>query len=306
MDRHGDRPWWGYVRPSRLVPIVCILAAAGCTQPQPHGVIGAKNQDRPPLRVVSLDFCADQFVIKLADRASIVAVSPDATRDFSFMRKEAKGLVQARPDAETILALKPDIVFRSYGGGPQMVPFLEQAGIQVHQIGWGEDFAAVRSNVREAATALGQKARGEAVVADFDRRLANLKPAPQVSALYVTPGGVTTGPGSLVDRMMGKAGLVNFQTQEGWNPLPLERLATERPAMVVTAFFTAQSPHQDYWSQARHPLVRQILADLPVARLDGGATACSGWFMVDAMEVMAATGRRISAEKSALPPDMQP
>jgi len=268
--------------------------------------VGANEQGRTPLRVVSLDFCADQFVIKLANRGHIVAVSPDATRDFSFMRAEAKGLHQVRPDAETILALKPDVVVRSYGGGPQMVPFLERAGIKVHQIGWGEDFAAVRTNVRAAAAALGQPARGEAVVADFDRRLASLKPAPQVSALYVTPGGVTTGPGSLVDRLMSQAGLVNFQMQKGWNPLPLERLATERPAMVVTAFFTAQSPHQDYWSQSRHPLVREMLADLPIARLDGGATACSGWFMVDAMEEMAATGRRISAKNSPLPQGLRP
>jgi iron complex transport system substrate-binding protein len=74
----------------------------------------------------------------------------------------------------------------------------------------------------------------------------------------------------------------------------------------VTAFFTAQSPHQDYWSQARHPLVRQMLADLPVARLDGGATACSGWFMVDAMEAMAATGRATSSQAGRVPEAVRP
>lgn len=285
---------------------MCLSVAAGCNAPQPQHSEGGKDQGKAPLRVVSLDFCADQFVIKLADRRNILAVSLDATRDFSFMRAEAKGLRQVRPDAETILALKPDVVVRSYGGGPQMVPFLDRAGIKVHQIGWGEDFAAVRTNVRAAAEALGQPVRGEAVVANFDRRLARLKPAPQVSAIYVTPGGVTTGPGSLVDTMMGQAGLVNFQTQKGWNPMPLERLATERPAMVVTAFFTEQSPHQDYWSQARHPLVQHMLTDLPVARLDGGAMACSGWFMVDAIEAMAATGRSIHAKSAPLPGDWRP
>lgn len=294
------------MRASRLALLLLIGGAAGCSSPQPPSAMAAQTGGKASLRVVSLDFCADQFVVKLADRADILAVSPDATRDFSFMRREAKGLRQVRPDAEAILALKPDVVIRSYGGGPQMGPFLERAGIKVHQIGWGENFAAVRNNVREAAAALGQPARGEAVVAEFDRRLANLKPAAQVSGLYVTPGGVTTGPGSLVDRMMGQAGLVNFQTQKGWNPLPLERLVTERPAMLVTAFFTAQSPHQDYWSQARHPLVRTMLADLPVARLDGGATACSGWFMVDAMEAMAATGRRSQTQTGPLSGEVRP
>ena len=306
MARHGGRLWWGYVRATRLVLLVCVLVAAGCNAPQPNSAVGARDQVKAPLRVVSLDFCADQFVVKLADRGDIIAVSPDATRDFSFMRGEAMGLRQVRPDGETILALKPDLVVRSYGGGPHILPFLERAGVKVHQIGWGEDFSAVRRNVHAAAEALGQRARGEAVIADFDRRLASLKPAPRVSALYVTPGGVTTGPGSTINLMMDKAGLVNFQTQTGWNPLPLERLATERPAMVVTAFFTAQSPHQNYWSQARHPLVRQMLGDLPVARLDGGATACSGWFMVDAIEAMAATGRSISAKTNPLPLELRP
>lgn len=283
-----------------------LAAAVGCSSPQPEGVAGPHASTNTPLRVVSLDFCSDQFVIKLADRASILAVSPDATRDFSFMREEAKGLRQVRPDVEAILALKPDIVVRSYGGGAQILPFLERAGIKVHQIGWGEDFAAVRINIRAAAQALGQPARGEAVVADFDHRLSTLKPAPQVSALYVTPGGVTTGPGSLIDRMMTQAGLVNFQTQKGWNPLPLERLASERPAMVVTAFFTEQSPHQDYWSQARHPIVQNMLTGLPVAQLDGGATACNGWFMVDAMETMAEVGRSLAAQPVSLRQDGQP
>ena len=44
-----------------------------------------------PRRIVSLDFCADQYVLKLADRESILAVSRDATKDFSFMREEALG-----------------------------------------------------------------------------------------------------------------------------------------------------------------------------------------------------------------------
>jgi iron complex transport system substrate-binding protein len=275
---------------SRLALLFSISVAAGCTLPQPAPVAKSTKEAGRPIRIVSLDYCADQFVLKLARRENIVALSPDATRDFSYMRQQAKGLPKVRPDTEAILSLSPDLVVRSYGGGPNTKAFLEQAGVKVHQIGWGEGFEAVRTNVREAAKAIGQVEAGEAVVADFDRRLANLKPADAPSALYMTRGGITSGPGSMIDVMMTTAGLTNFQAKKGWNQLPLEQLATQRPDMAVAAFFGTGDDHQDYWSSARHPIARDILTNLPVAKLDGSTTTCGGWFVVDAIEMMAAQG----------------
>jgi iron complex transport system substrate-binding protein len=241
-----------------------------------------------------MDYCADQFVLKLADRGDILALSPDATRDFSYMRKEAAGMTTVRPSAEAVIALNPDLVVRSYGGGPDIEALLKQVGVPVHQIGWGDDFDAVRNNVREAAAALGQSERGDALVAEFDNRLAALEPATDVSALYVTQAGATTGPGSMIDLMMSAAGLVNFQSQPGWNPLPLEHLATEHPQMAAAAFFKADASMQDYWSSARHPLAHDLLSELPVAWLDGSTTTCAGWFVMDAIEALASKGREIS------------
>ena len=265
------------------VALLCGCKAA--QQAQPDVIADA------PHRVVSLDYCADQFVIKLADRGDIAAVSPDAVRDFSYLRGQAVGLPTVQPSAEAVLALKPDLVVRSYGGGPELAGLLERAGVAVHQIGWGEDFDAVRTNVREAAAALGQAGRGEAVVGEFDRRLETLAKAGPLATLYLTSGGVTTGAGSMVDRMMTAAGLTNFQTRPGWNPIPLERLALEKPAMTAAAFFDDADAANDRWSSARHPIVRQTMADGPQAILDGSTTACGGWFVMDAVEALAEAGR---------------
>lgn len=266
---------------------------AGCSAPPSAPSTEFRADSNRPLRVVSLDYCADQFVLKLADRGDILALSPDATRDFSYMRSQAAGITAVPPSAEAVMALNPDLVVRSYGGGPNIEAFLKQVGVPVHQIGWGDDFDAVRNNVREAAAALRQPERGEALIAEFDNRLAALEPAAQVSALYVTQVGATTGPGSMIDLMMSQAGLVNFQSQPGWNPLPLERLATEHPQMVAAAFFKADANLQNYWSSARHPMARDLLNELPVARLDGSTTTCAGWFVMDAIEVLASKGREI-------------
>ena len=65
-------------------------------------VVSSAVVAEPFQKVVSLDYCADQFVLKLLPRASILALSPDAHRDFSYMRDAVDGLRQVRPIAEEI------------------------------------------------------------------------------------------------------------------------------------------------------------------------------------------------------------
>ena len=291
MAHHLAKLLWGYVRVFNGLALGLMMLVLGCTAPQTPTVSRHKS-DRPK-RIVSLDYCADQFVLKLADRQDILALSPDATREFSYLRRQAVGIQQVRPTAEDVLALQPDLIVRSYGGGPTASAFFERAGVKVHQIGWGNDFEAVRQNVREAAQALGQAPRGTIVIAEFDRRLDSIKPAPNVTTLYMTSGGVTTGTGSMIDLMMTRAGLKNFQQGAGWNPLPLERLVSDKPDMIATAFFGAFDLTLNNWSSSRHYVAQEVMRTVPVAALDGSTTACAGWFVMDGVETLARSGRQV-------------
>lgn len=239
------------------------------------------------MRIVSLDYCADQYLLKLVPRDRIAAVSPDAGRDFSYMRAAATDVPTVRPRAEDVLVLKPDLVIRSYGGGPDAAAMFARAGVPVLQIDYANDLKAVRQALIDTARGLGEAAKGEALAAEMDRRLAALPPASahRPSALYVTPGGITSGPGGLVDEMMQVAGYSNFQPEPGWRSLPLERLASERPDLIASASFGNGTP--DRWSAARHPIVARRLADTPVVPIEGAWTACGGWFVVDAVEALA-------------------
>lgn len=246
-----------------------------------------------PMRIVSLDFCADQYVLKLADREQILAISPDAVKDFSYMREDAIGVPTVRPVAEDVIILKPDLVVRSYGGGPNATAFFERAGIPVLQVGWAsnvdhEGAGSISAIIEHMADGLGQAERGRALVTGFRTRLAALK-ARQTgdSALYMTPAGVTSGPGSLVHEMMVAAGLENFERAPGWRSLPLERLAYEQPDLVVAAFLETLSSPPDAWSASKHPVARAQLEGANVVALDGSWTACGGWFILDAIEALA-------------------
>ena len=268
------------------------LAACGATRADQ-----VRANDRP-MRIVSLDYCADQYVLKLADRDQVLALSPDAAKNFSYMREAAKGLPTVRATAENVLVLKPDLIVRSYGGGPNAQAFFERAGIPVLNVGWtssidGAGMTSIPGVIQHMADGLGQGKRGEALVADFKARLAVIEPQGEGrSALYMTTGGVTTGPGSLVHQMLQAAGYENFQQAHGWHPIPLERLAHEQPDIVAPALFGNGLNTPDAWSPAKHPIARAQLEQRPVVMLEGAWTACGAWFLIDAIEALSEGGAR--------------
>ncbi len=249
-----------------------------------------------PTRIVSLDYCADQYVLKLADREQILAVSPDAVEDFSYMRDRAVGVPTVRPVAEDVLILKPDLVVRAYGGGPNAVAFFERAGVPVLQVGWAstvdsEELGSIPTIIGQMAEGLGQEERGDALVNEFREQLAALQVRREGgNALYMTPAGVTTGPGSLVHEMLVAAGLENFQESPGWRSLPLERLAYEQPDVVAAAFFETLTNHPNAWSPTNHPVARTQLEGPDVVPLQGAWTACGGWFILEAIEALTEGG----------------
>lgn len=260
------------------------VALAGCNNDSPQ----PRTDDRRPQRIVSLDYCADQYVLKFVERDRILAVSPDAGREFSYMRDHAAGLPTVRPVAEDVIILKPDLVVRAYGGGPQAAVMFQRAGVPVHNVPWAEDIEAVTQVILETARALGSADQGQAVAADMQARLGALPSPPKgVEALYMTPAGVTSGPGSLVHEIIVTAGLENFQSRPGWRPIPLERLAYERPDLIVPAFFDSVTNHPHAWSPMRHPVARSQLQAREMIPIQGAWTACGAWFLVDAVEALA-------------------
>lgn len=268
----------------RLTLTIAALGLAGCGAKAPSPA----NVPERPLRVVSLDYCADQFALKLLDREQILAVSPEAVRDYSYMREAAIGVPTVRPIAEDVLVLKPDLVVRSYGGGPNAAAFFEAAGVPVVNVGWANSLGDIRRVTVDMADALGQSERGSAIVDDMDARLAAIvSHETKDKTLYMTVSGATTGPGSLIHDMMVEAGLENFETRPGWRMLPLEELAHNQPDKVAAAFFESEDSYKDPWSVMSHPVARAQLKGRPVVPLEGAWTSCSGWFLVDAIEALA-------------------
>lgn len=240
------------------------------------------------LRVFSADFCADQLTLALADPAQIASLSPDAEKDFSFYRARAGGIRKQRADVEAVMAAETDVVLRFWGGDAAR---LERLGFAVVTLDYASDFDGVKRNVRTAAAAIGREDAGEALVASIDWRLRALKAKGNtgVTALYVTPGGVTAGKETMIDSIFAAAGVDNRAAIAGlsyWPPLSAEAVVADPPAFVVAGFFTSNAERINHWSAARHPALVKILKETPGLAPPADVLSCPGPQSVDAAEMI--------------------
>jgi iron complex transport system substrate-binding protein len=207
------------------------------------------------------------------------------------MRGSAEGVRSIRPLAEDVLAIRPDLVVRSYGGGPHATTFFERAGIPVLQIPYASNFAEIRQATLAIAGRLHVPEQGQAIVRQMNDRLAAVSHAKiKQRVLYMTSGGATSGPGTLVHEVLLAAGLDNYEQRPGWHSIPLEQLAYDRPDAVAAAYFDENVDQAALWSSMRHPLAQRQLQELPTVVLEGAWTSCGAWFLIDAVEALAASG----------------
>lgn len=251
------------------------------------GVAGFASAEPARTTIVSLDYCADQFVLALADKEQILALSKDAERQFSYLRDKAAGIPKVRAAAEDVVALNPDIVVRSWGGDVRALALYQRFGIRTVQIGYADDVESTGNLLREVAVAIGQTKRAETILA------AAPKPAAPSGrkALYVTPGGVSAGGGTMIESIMTHAGLENANTGTGWTSLPLESLVMEPPGLMLAAFFGFDDDATDRWSVSRHPVMQRLMAQARVIDMDEARVSCGGWFVAEeAADIAAALG----------------
>ncbi|WP_313444754.1 ABC transporter substrate-binding protein, partial [Brevundimonas sp.] len=217
---------------------------------------------------MALDQCADQYVLALAPDADI-ALSPRADDPDAWLRRQAVGHKRLRPTLEAAVGFQPDVVVRYWGGEPRLLSALTQRGVKVITIDDAIDLEGVRRNIRTVARDLGQAERGQALERQMDGKLAKAAPGKPVAeapgAVYLTSGGFTAGPGTLMDVMMRAAGFRNLIAAPGFGALSVERITMNPPMRFVLGFF--DQLRADLRGPGRHPVVARAAEGRTAARL---------------------------------------
>lgn len=229
--------------------------------------------------VVSLNLCTDQYLVLLAPER-IAALSPLA-RDpaLSFVATEAARFPQVRASAEAVLRLAPDLVLAAPFGARTTLALLEAGGEKVVRIALARDFAEIRTETHDLATLLGEPARGEALIAAMDARLAAIrKPAHPLRVLVWQPRGFTAGAGSLEDAVLQAAGMENVGTGKR---IGLETLLGLRPDLLVLPS-PAATP-----SLATDLLAHPATEKIPRRFVPPALTICAGPWTAEAVSLVA-------------------
>ncbi|WP_138379424.1 ABC transporter substrate-binding protein [Luteithermobacter gelatinilyticus] len=266
---------------------VVFLGGLGC---------GAQAEDSLP-KVISLDYCADQYVLALAERSQILALSMDATARHSFYRERALGLPQVRATAEAILSRAPDQVVR-YWSGWDMLDFLRKKNIRVTSAIYGSDQETLIRNIREVGQALNQADRAENKIKELKARFDRLKNLPRrnLRALYLTPSGVTAGKNTFVNDLIKLAGFDTLADEldlSGWRTLPLEMLVKHPPDIIIASFFDLDSNRPSNWSISRHRVIGRMVDQIPTIFVPGRYLSCNGIFVAEAADYITREANRL-------------
>jgi len=168
-----------------------------------------------PQRIMSLKICTDELLLDL--------VPPERIASVTFLSREKAGLKfwpQAanipvnHGSAEEILQLHPDLILTDPFMAPSLRPLLAKTGAKVLEVPPAENFDQIRSVTRMVAKAVGEEARGEALIARMDadlQALAARRPKTPLTVAGWGTGGFVPGTGGLFNAMLTAAGARNVE-----------------------------------------------------------------------------------------------
>jgi iron complex transport system substrate-binding protein len=252
-----------------------------------------------PRRIVSLNLCTDELVLRLADRANIASITwLSKDRISANVVDLAADLPVNHGLAEEIIPLDPDLVVAGTFTARTAVAMLKATRFPVTEFGVAHSLADVRSGIRKMAALVGEPARGEALVASFDGRLAEIgTPAPgrRPTALVFNANGFTVGAGTLVDDIMTRAGLDNVAAHMklgNYSQLPLE-IAVRSDVDILIISARRDGPPSLATALLDHPVLSKLGPKTHIVVLPTNLWSCGGPEVAEAIARLRAAAQDI-------------
>jgi len=257
---------------------------------------GLADGPAKPRRIASLNVCTDQLALLLGARDRLVSVTfLAADPSSSALAAEARGLRLNRGRAEEIVPLAPDLVLAGDTAAAPGVQMLGRLGFRIKVVPLARNLADIPRNIAILAHAIGEEARGRAMIARFEEGLARVTqthPAPgghRPIALLIGPNGVTSGRDSLAGAIIETAGFANGADGFGVlgvGRLPLERVLAARPDVLILSSLKVSHPSLAA-GFIRHPALAAASAAATRVSIHHHVWACGTPLVLGAIERLA-------------------
>ena len=257
---------------------------------------GASRQGAPR-RVVSLNPCLDAILLDVADPSQIAALSRySRDPEQSSVWARARRYPATSGSAEEIVALRPDLVLISGMGASGLTGVLPRLGIAAADFGVPASIAQSEAQVRRVARLVGHPDRGEALVRRIQAALAAASPAPgtpRLSALVYVAKGFASGPGTLMDELMRRAGFDNAVRRYGFTrsaDVPLELVVADPPQVLLAGRL---APDEPTWADRviSHPALAAVAGRMKRETFPQTLLFCAGPVIIPAVQALSAARR---------------
>jgi len=227
-----------------------------------------------PMRIMSMNMCTDQLLLSLLPPERIASVTwLSRDRGSSLMADAAMKVGVNYGLAEDVIRQKPDLVIAGSFTTPATRGMLKRIGYPMIEVGYANNFDDIRAQTRQIAKAVGEPERGEALIADMDRKLAILAQdrAPALRVASWDRSGFSASAGTLQDEILRVAGarnVVNEPPASIYGKPDAEILLLTAPDLLVQGSPYAAEPSlgdmveqhrviRQYWKKGRMLTVPQ-------------------------------------------------
>lgn len=268
--------------------------------------VATSTSTAAPQRIVSLNLCADELVLRLAAPGTVKSVTWLA-RDpvLSNVPALAQAVPVNRGLAEDIVPLAPDLVIAGTYTSRTAVALLQRLHVPVLEIGVPGTIEEALAQITTVAAALGADNRGAQLVADIQKRLAGLLPAAPLSAQPIAavyqPNGFTIGQGSMINDLLKRAGLRNLAVErriDNYGALPLEVLLLAQPDLLVMNAAGDRGPALAY-EVLRHPALAHRYHGARVVSVPSAWWSCPGPHLVDAVQHLQQAAQQVPLKSTS-------
>jgi iron complex transport system substrate-binding protein len=251
----------------------------------------AAGTDARPARIVSLNMCTDDLLLRLVepDRiASVTWLSHDARN--SNVAELARRVGQNHGLAEEIIPLDPDLVIAGIFSARTAVALLKRTKIRLAELGIPKSFAEMRQQIADVARLVDEIPAGERLISLMDARLAAIPPAsgPRPRAIVLNPNGATVGRDTLVGEIMTLAGLQNVAAElgiESYGTVPLEHVVLNAVDILIVSA-SRDGPPALATEILRHPVLGRLADRVRIVSVPSRLWNCGTPAAVEAVELL--------------------
>lgn len=245
-----------------------------------------------PARIVSINLCADELVLRLADPKNIAAVSflsedPNLSSVVDLSAKVPKTF----GSPEEVLLLNPDVVIAGSYTTPETTVLLKRLGYKVYQLGLPTGFEELFAQIDKLSKVIGEEARGQAMVAQMQDQLLELRsrPVSGLNTVFYWPGGFTPGKNTIVHDVLESAGLHNIAAEVKMKRngvLEMETLIMHQPDLLIFSDYRL-NPSTLSHNYLKHPALEKAFPDVRTFILPSQALTCGSPATLEAAETLA-------------------